>query len=638
MYDALTKFGEASGNTPNMQTEHPKRRFYRFGEFVLDTGRGALLKDGVEVRLRPQSYEVLRYLVQNHGRLVAKDELMGAVWGDTVVTDGSLTQCLIDVRKAIGDASRSMIRTVPRRGLIFDSPVEDAGAPAAATVAVYPGGAEAGRRLRFSFIIMLLSVAASAAWWAYRSTGPMAPPATSASAHPRSVAVLPFVDMSEQENQEYFSEGISEEILNRLAQVPELQVIARTSSFSFKGQNADIAAIAGKLHVAHVLEGSVRKAGDRIRVTAQLVNASNSVRVWSQSYDREFDEIMALQDEIAAAVKEALQVPSTRSPPAREAVPTDARAYERLLLARFFHSRRGSGDLERAEHQYREALRADPGLARAWAGLAGVYRVQMAQQHLAPEAGLAGMREAVEQALIHDPELAEAHVRAGSYYRIVGESATALKHHQTARRLAPNDPLVLSTAAGFAAFRGRLDEAIELQSRAVEMDPLSFAGRNNLAAFLQGTGRFSEAKREYERALEINPEASDIKVEIAFVLILLEQFEEALSAIQGWPDGPDRDKGLALAAHSLERPADADEAIGRLMARSGERATRYLAEIYAWRGDLDEAFTWMARSAAEGRADERPTSRDAITEIHISPFLEPLRDDPRWSETLAIDE
>jgi TolB-like protein/Flp pilus assembly protein TadD len=530
-----------------------------------------------------------------------------------------------------------MIRTVPRRGLIFNSPVEDDGAPAAATVAAYPGGAEAGRRLRFSYIIMLLLVAASAAWWVYRSTRPMAPAATTASAHPKSVAVLPFVDMSEQENLEYFSEGISEEILNRLAQTPELQVIARTSSFSFKGENVDIAAIAGKLHVAHVLEGSVRKSGNRVRVTAQLVNASNSVRVWSQSYDREFDEIMAVQDEIAAAVADALHVVPISAPFTQGAAPMDVSAYERFLQAKFFHGRRGRGDLERAETYYREALKVSPGFARAWAGLAGVYVIRMDRQDLAAETGLAAMREAVERALLHGPGLAEAHVRAASYYWITGEVETAYEHHRTAQRLAPNDPLVLSSAAGTAASRGHLDEAIERQSRAVELDPLSFAARNNLAVFLEGAGRFGEAKAEYERALEINPDASEVEAEIAFILILQEHFEEALTALQRWPDGPDRDKGLALVGHSLGRQAEADEAIHRLTARAGPRAALYLAEVYAWRGEIDEAFEWVARSADEERSDRQMWSVD-ITDMQASPFLRPLRNDPRWSETLAIDE
>jgi TolB-like protein/DNA-binding winged helix-turn-helix (wHTH) protein/Tfp pilus assembly protein PilF len=613
-------------------TRTTAHRVYTFGEFVLDADRGQLLRNGGEVRLRPQSFEVLHYLVEHHGRLVSRDKLMTAIWGDTVVTDGSLTQCIIDVRKAIGDESRRMIRTVPRRGFVFDFPVDDAGAPVEVAGEASPGSAASARWRRFPAAVLLLVLAGTATWLVYHATGPEEPGGPTLPVHPKSVAVLPFVDMSAQKDQEYFSEGMSEEILNRLARAPELQVIARTSSFSLKGENADIAAIAEKLRVAHVLEGSVRKSGNRVRVTAQLVNASNSVPIWSQSYDGEFGDILTVQNKIATAVADALEVALKTTPLAHEAAPTDVRAYELLLQARFFHSRRGDGDIERAENYYRQALSADPGFARAWAGLAGIYLLQAARRDLAPEPGLASMREAVEQALRHDPSLAEAHVRAATYHRIIGDTETALSHRRTAQLLAPNDPLVLATAAGVDAYWGLFDEAIAQQSRAVELDPLSFVGRNNLAVFLLGAGRLAAARAEFERALEINPDAHEVEAQIAFILILQQQFEEALAAVQRLPDGPMRDKGLALLGHSLGRQAEADKAIERLMLTTNSRTAQYLAEVYAWRGEIEQAFRWVAASAEEHR---RSVWSPGITDLRVSPFLEPLRDDPRWSEILT---
>jgi TolB-like protein/DNA-binding winged helix-turn-helix (wHTH) protein len=283
-----------------------------FGAFVLDVDRGALLQDGADVPLRPKCFQVLSYLVEHHGLLVTKDEVLGAVWPGVVVTEDSLTQCLIQIRKVLGDDSRDMVRTVPRRGYLFDVPVtvhepdKDPIAPGA------PDSLMSRRRpSRWSVgagIILALAIAVN--WWNARiqHVEDRTPAYVQASILPGSIAVLPFVDMSPKGDQEYFGDGISEEVLNLLAQTPDLTVIARTSSFSFKGQNADVKTIARKLNVANVLEGSVRKDGERVRIMAQLVNASNSSHLWSQTYDRTLDDIFAVQSEIAGSVAAVLKV------------------------------------------------------------------------------------------------------------------------------------------------------------------------------------------------------------------------------------------------------------------------------------------------------------------------------------------
>ena len=225
------------------------RRSYAFGDFTLDLGRGALLQAGADVKLRPKSFEVLRRLVERHGQLVTKNELLDAVWGQTIVTEGSLTQCLIDVRRAIGDETQRIVRTVPRRGYIFDVPVSELdastqpGVPVAerSIPAQQPARSKsASRGAWLALIGATLSI--PAAWWLTTTRGvdasAIAVQPDVARAPQNSIAVLPFVNMSPDPDQEYFSEGVSEEILNLLAQAPDLLVIARTSSFSFKGQNS----------------------------------------------------------------------------------------------------------------------------------------------------------------------------------------------------------------------------------------------------------------------------------------------------------------------------------------------------------------------------------------------------------------
>lgn len=234
----------------------------------------------------------------------------------TLATDrGSLTQCLIDIRKAINDSSRRANRTVPRRGYVFEVPVTEGSSPEP----VPHDAPVAPRWSRWWLPILLLLAAIAAGWFAFQQFGRSVEPIEAAVSMPaRSIAVLPFADMSEQGDHEYFGDGIAEEILHLLTKIPELHVVARTSSFSFKGQDPDIATIASKLNVAWILEGSVRRADNQVRVTAQLVNASNGIHAWSQNYDRELGDMLGLQTEIANAVADSLKValipPMTRTP------------------------------------------------------------------------------------------------------------------------------------------------------------------------------------------------------------------------------------------------------------------------------------------------------------------------------------
>ncbi|HWM28482.1 MAG TPA: tetratricopeptide repeat protein, partial [Woeseiaceae bacterium] len=346
--------------------------------------------------------------------------------------------------------------------------------------------------------------------------------------------------------------------------------------------------------------------------------------------------ILVLQNEIVTAVAEALTLTQTAAPLTQAPSFRDVQAYERFLQGRFFYNRREPADLERAERYYRQALAIDSGYARAWSGLAAVYFLRTVQEDVALEAGLAAMQVAIEQALLHDPGLAEAHIRAAQFHLLSGDAEAAASHRRSAVALDPNDPLVLSTEAGDDAFEGRFDEAIEQQRRAVELDPLGTSARNNLAYFFLGGGRFADAQAQFQKVLEINPDASQAVTEIGFLLILQRRFEEAFAAIETWPDGHLRDKGLALVCHSLGRRTEADEAIGRLLSRTGAEAALELAEVYAWRGELDEAFRWLTLGRDEIRSDSaRFRDRNLAFDIRLSGFLEPLRDDPRWDEVLA---
>ena len=622
-------------------------RSYSFGEYTLDLTRGALLKAGADVKLRPKSFEVLRVLVERHGQLVTKDELLSAIWGHIVVTEASVTQCLVDVRRAIGDKRQRIIRTVPRRGFIFDVPVVESDGTVQVDDPQFQPSASPHPRdpVRMSRGALLAAavavVAAAAIWWGSttRTVDGDAPlRASAALAPPNSIAVLPFVNMSPEQDQEYFSDGISEEILNLLAQSPELQVIARTSSFSFKGQNASVSDIAAKLNVAYVLEGSVRKSGPRVRITAQLVDAANSSHLWSEVYDREVQDSFAVQSEIATRVANALKVTLASVRIARVDTTPSADAHEHFLRARFFHHRRGPGDVERARHYYEEALLIDPRYARAWAGLAGVYGVQISEGEIPVTVGLEKRRKAVEQALALGPNLAEAHIRAAQHYWDTGDGQRAAAHATRAYALDRDDPLVLAHFSNVLAWQDRIDDAAELQRRIVHLDPVSLIGRVNFANTLLAAGRLDEAEAEFLKTIEINPQSrSAVEVDLGRILILRRQFAEALERIERWPSGEDRDQGLALVNHALGRDAEADAAIRRLIQGTGAGGAVRLAEVYAYRGNLDESFKWMATAHERlGRNAWISAEWEWVYPLRFSPFLKPLRADPRWSQVSTL--
>ncbi len=382
---------------------------YEFGGFRLDAVRRVLRSrvDARPIDLPPRALDTLLYLVEHAGEIVEKQALMDAVWSNVVVEEGNLTQTIYLLRRALGEQpdEHHFIVTVPKRGYKFVGEVKnvDASAPCrveavAAPVTMSRPGAANGRwsfARRAGSGAAVLSIA-GVAFLAYHEYGPDRMQTQGASirsiaetdavtslqrsvsqAPHNSIAVLPFVDLSPEQDQQYFSDGVAEEILNLLAQWPGLQVIARTSSFSFKDRNADIAEIAAKLNVAYVLEGSVRKSGSRLRITAQLVDAANSAHLWSETYDRELLDIFEVQRDIAVRVSEALKVTLTREVIVRAPSMPSAEANDRFLRARFFYNRGTPGDNERAKDYYEQALRIDPGFARAWAGLAGVYGAQM---------------------------------------------------------------------------------------------------------------------------------------------------------------------------------------------------------------------------------------------------------------------
>jgi len=447
-------------------------------------------------------------------------------------------------------------------------------------------------------------------------------PTTSLTAIPeKSIAVLPFVDMSEDKANEYFSDGISEELLNLLAKIPQLQVTARTSSFAFKGKEIGIPEIARALHVAHVLEGSVRKAGNSVRITAQLIKAGTDTHLWSQTYDRKLDDIFAIQDAIAADVVKQLKVTLLGAAP--KARTTDPEAYALYLQAVQLGRPFTAEAFQESDALYRKVLAIDPRYAPAWYGLAANFGNETGQGLLPGKEGFAQAREAAVKALTIDPDYAPAHAQLG-WIAIYGDNdlADAALHLERALALYPADLSVLSTSATLLQSLGRLDEALALEEAAVRRDPVNVTALFNLGYHQRTAGRFDAAIATFRTVLSLSPSNGGAHCQLGVALLLKGDAKGALAEIEQETSEIYKMIGLPMAYHALGRKADSDAALAALIAKYEKDASSNIASVYAYRGEADEAFEWLDKAVEYGDG--------GLGEIVTDNLFDKIHGDPRW--------
>ena len=444
---------------------------------------------------------------------------------------------------------------------------------------------------------------------------------TSVTIPDKSIAVLPFVDMSQAKDQEYFSDGISEELLNLLAKIPQLHVAARTSSFSFKGKSEKIPEIARQLLVAHVLEGSVRKAGDQIRITAQLIRAADGYHFWSQTYDRKLDDIFKVQDEIAADVVRELKITLLGATP--KVRTTDPKAYALYLQARQLALLTTKEAFEKSDALYRQALAIDPRYAPAWDGLAWTLLNQTAMGLVSNQDGFARAREATQKALDSDPEFAPAHARLGWIaMNFDNDLAGAAKHYQQALALDPTDLSVLGNTASLLKALGRLDEALGLQQLVVRRDPVNVSTIFNLGNSQQSIGRYDDAIASYRTVLGLSPRRGGVHASLGVTLLLKGDAAGALAEVEQETSDFWKVLDLPMAYHALGRKAESDAALAALIAKYEKDAAYNIAYVQAFRGDADQAFAWLDKAVEFGDP--------GIAEILVEPLFANVRNDPRW--------
>ena len=446
----------------------------------------------------------------------------------------------------------------------------------------------------------------------------------------KSIAVLPLLNESGDPGDEYFSDGLSEELIAALAQIKELKVIGRSSSFRFKDKKDDVKTIGETLGVSTLLEGTVRKQGDRVRIVAELVNAADGSELWSQTFDRELKDIFAVQAEIAKAVAASLKLTllGAENESAKKVATESVEAHTAYLQGHFYFQRRNLEDYRKAVGFFDQATRLDPDYALAYAELSEAWAwIGDLSSEKQKEAWAAAGRDA-EKAVAIEPDLAEAHAALGWVrFFIEWKFAEGLAELRRAQQLSPWNPTANDLMARVVVYVGQLQEAEKLARQAIELDPLGYQARTSLARVLFTEGKLDEVEASARKAAELQPTAAGNHRWQVFVAIQHGKGEAALREAELEPNERYKRFELALAhyAHG-DRPA-ADAALAALVARDRNVMAYQIAEVYAWRGETDKAFEWLQVSL-----DNHDTGTLSLL---IDPLMRGLRHDARYNSLLA---
>ena len=586
--------------------------------------------------LTPKAFDVLLFLVQNPNRLVTKEELLKAVWGDTFVEEGNLTQHVSHLRKALGDSKVDdgrLIVTLARKGYQFTATVtaaEMAGTLRQAPAIAPPmeqgpsRGASNWRKAPLALVFALILVTAGYVFWErIRAPGP-------ARSQKVRLAVLPFRNLTGDPDKEYLADGLTEEVISQLSRVASgrLGVIARTSVMGYKNKDERLDQIGRDLSVEYVLESSVRESGNKLRLTAQLIQVSDQTHIWSKDYDYQAKDVLALEEDVARALTQEIQI-RLGSPHHAELArpyPVNTEAFDAYLKGFYFFQRNTDSDSEMAAKYYERATQLEPSYALAWVGLSRVRNWQVNIGRLPAQEGHLLARQAIDRALALNPSLAAAHTQMGRLQEQVDfDWVAAAASKQRAVDLEPGNPDAVRSLAGSHLVFGRFDEALKLNRRATDLDPLNPDNWEFAAETEYEMGQLEQAARDGRKALEVSPDVWPGHILLAKILVMQGRPQEALREVEQVRHAPIRASLLPIVYHALGRRSEADAALTELIAKY-EAESYAIAKVYAFRNEPDKAFRWLDRAYAQ---------RDSgLIETKVDPFLKSLHHDPRYTALL----
>lgn len=616
-------------------TEHvddSPARLWSFANCEFDELGRKLWVNGTAIELEPKPLEVLFYLLQHPGEVASKETLLESVWPGLMVVDGSLATAVSKLRKAIGDDDSLIVQTVPRVGYRLGVPVRArAVAPAIeridrANVPAVPDDRRRRRRVIAVSAAVVLLAAAAAVSWKY-----FAPPSPASSGtRVASIAVLPLVNMSRDPAQDFLADGMTEELITELSQVHALRVISRTTVMQYKGANKPLPEIARQLRVDLVLEGSVLRSGDRVRVTAQLVQAASDSHLWAESYDRDVQDILNLQKELARQITREIRI--TLSPSEEKQLTTSAtvnpRAHELYLEGRYFWNMRTKEALDKAAGYFQQASDADPNYSQAYAGLADTYVELVGFGNIDPGKGIPAAKAAAEKAIALNDSAAEPHAALGYLIAAGWDWTGSEKEFQRALEINPGYNVALYQSAFMQSMYGHHDEAIGLARRALDIDPLSpivlyRAGRVEFHA-----RHYDEAIQLFRRILELNPNDPLGVYGLGLVSQAQGHHDQAIAYFQreNLNHGLDVASAYASEGNSAEAKRRLNSTLEQLKQQNVYLRPGLVAEVYTSLGDKDEAMRWL---------EEGYKQRDAwLALLKVWPAFDPLRSDPRFQDLL----
>lgn len=639
------------------------QHYYRFGEFTVDVGQKVLLREDKPLPLPPKLFDTLLILVENSGRIVQKEELISRIWPNTFVEEANLTSNIQQLRKSLGDDARRprYIETVAKRGYRFIAPVaaeqlngslnggdsSDAwsgriiGFEGSESAAAQPSRVQRPERLFrlslppwvvFAGITLVLIAAMGAVLLRSRFLARPKPPSGRAM-----LAVLPFENLTGDAAQDYFSDGLTEEMITQLGNLDSrhLGVIARTSVMHYKSTDESLDRIGRELGVQYVLEGSVRRESDNVRITAQLIKVADQSHLWAREYDRELSHLLTLQGEIAQEVADEIQITladkTLTVPASRTSSSPTSEAYDLYLKGQFFWNKRTPEGLRQAVDYFQQAATQDPNYARAYAGLANSY-VLMGGYNGEPQAEfISKARSAALRGLALDENLAEAHAALALISQNYDwDWETAEKEFRRAIESNPNYATAHHWYAEHLALLGRFDEALRESERARELDPLSLIIATDNGEILYFSRQYDRAIEKLRAVLEVDPNFLHAHI-LEYVYVQKGMFADAEADLEKWRRLDETPWNLAQSAYIFGRAgqlAEAHRALEKLEQLNHRRQLdpAPIVIAYVGMGDKEEAFDWLEKAYAQ--------HSNVLARLKVDPAFDPLRNDPRFKDLL----